>query len=158
MASGTDPASEKVVSDFFDVDCVSLELADPRFYHLDTAFCALPSGEIIYYPAAFTHVSRLAIEDRIHPFQLIALGRDDANRFAANLVTVGRKIFLSSCSSKLRGQLEDRNYTVIEKPLDVFQQSGGSACCLTLRTDHTILPSCRKVQRDGDQAMAGTPT
>ena len=91
----SDHASRDVVANFFGVDCVALELADPRFYHLDTAFCALPFGEVIYYPAAFTPAARRAIEDRIHPFQLIPLGSDDASSFAANLVSFGRQILLS---------------------------------------------------------------
>ena len=143
----SDYASRDVIADFFGVDCVALELADPRFYHLDTAFCALAFGEVIYYPTAFTPAARRAIEDRIHPFQLIPLGRDDAHSFAANLVSLGRQIVLSNCSQKLRRQLEERQYTVVETPLDAFQQSGGSACCLTLRTDHPILRSCRSAQR-----------
>jgi hypothetical protein len=36
----------------------------------------------------------------------------------------------------LRRKLEQRGYAVAETPLDVFQRSGGSACCLTLRLDH----------------------
>ena len=90
----SDRASEVVVADFFGVDCVALELADPRFYHLDTAFCALPFGEVIYYPAAFTPAARLAIEDRIHPFELIPLGSDDASRFAANLVSFATNLIV----------------------------------------------------------------
>ena len=135
----SDRASRDVVADLFGVDCVALELVDPRFYHLDTAFCVLPFGEILYYPAAFTRAARLAIEDRVHPFQLIPLGHEDASNFAANLVSFGRQIVLSKCSEKLRRRLEERAYDVIETPLDAFQHSGGSACCLTLRTDHTLL-------------------
>ena len=49
----SDRAAADVVADQFGVECVALELADPNFYHLDTAFCALPTGDIIYYPGAF---------------------------------------------------------------------------------------------------------
>jgi len=56
----SDLASWHVVADYFGVDCVPLELDDPRFYHLDIAFCPLPSGEIIVYPAAFTRAARRA--------------------------------------------------------------------------------------------------
>ena len=49
---------------------------------------------------------------------------------------VGRNIVLSSASAALRRTLEERGYRVIETPLDAFQRSGGSACCLTLRLDH----------------------
>jgi hypothetical protein len=43
---------------------------------------------------------------------------------------------MSRCSPALRRRLEERGYAVIETPLDSFLQSGGSACCLTLRLDH----------------------
>src|SRR6185437_8725083 len=33
---------------------VALELASPRFYHLDTCFCPLAGGHVLYYPPAFT--------------------------------------------------------------------------------------------------------
>ena len=46
----SDRAAANVVADYFAVECVALELADPSFYHLDTAFCALPTGDVIYYP------------------------------------------------------------------------------------------------------------
>ena len=132
----SDYASHRVVADFFGVDCVPLELSDPRFYHLDTAFCALPFGEVILYPTAFTKAARLAINERVALCEQIILSEDDAAAFAANLVSFGRHILLSSCSQKLRRQLEERNYEVITTPLHTFLQSGGSACCLTLRVDY----------------------
>ena len=30
-----------------------MELVDPRFYHLDTCFCPLASGEAFWFPPAF---------------------------------------------------------------------------------------------------------
>ena len=73
-------------------------------------------------------MSRRPTASRCHP--------EDAARFAANAVVVGRNIVLSSCSAALRRTLEERGYRMIETPLDAFQRSGGSACCLTLRLDH----------------------
>jgi N-dimethylarginine dimethylaminohydrolase len=142
----SDASARAVVAGFFGVDCVALELADPRFYHLDTAFSALPCGEIVYHPPAFARASRRAIEDRVHPQQQIILDEDDAEMFAANLVAFGRHILLSGCSEKLRRGLEERGYTVLETPLDAFQRSGGSACCLTLRIDHASLPAHQRVR------------
>ena len=62
MGHGTrsDRAAAEVVADYFGVECVGLELADPSFYHLDTAFCALPTGDVIYFrkpspPGAWRH-------------------------------------------------------------------------------------------------------
>jgi len=37
---------------------------------------------------------------------------------------------------------------VIATPLDVFQRSGGSACCLTLRLDHRLEASGRRVSAE----------
>lgn len=132
----SDRGAAEIVTDHFGVDCVALELVDPSFYHLDTAFCALPSGEVVYYPDAFAPAARRAIEERVAPGERIALERADAVTFAANAVPFDHCVVMSSCSDRLRRSLEERGYTVIATPLHAFQRSGGSACCLTLRLDH----------------------
>lgn len=132
----SDRAAAEIVADLFGVECVALELADPSFYHLDTAFCPLLTGDVIYYPGAFTLTARIAIEERVAPTQRIELERADAAKFVANSVSFDHCIVLSSCSDMLRGKLEERGLTVIASPLDAFLRSGGSACCLTLRLDH----------------------
>ncbi len=132
----SDAAAGAVLERQLGLRCVALPLADPRFYHLDTAFCALPCGGVIYYPQAFTSAALAAIHAHVVPADRIALNQADAARFAANAVCVGRTIVLSNCSDALRRKLELRGYAVVETPLDVFQKSGGSACCLTLRLDH----------------------
>jgi len=128
--------AREVVTAQFGVPCVALALADPAFYHLDTCFSPLPCGAVMYYPAAFTTEGLAQIHARVAPTQRIAIAAEDAAHFAANAVNFGRTIILSSCSETLRGQLKKRGYTVVEAPLTVFQRSGGSACCLTLRLDH----------------------
>ena len=40
---------------------IALRLVDPRFYHLDTCFCPLSGGWLMYYPAAFDAASLEAI-------------------------------------------------------------------------------------------------
>jgi arginine dihydrolase len=132
----SDQAARHAIEDAFGVNCVPLELTDPNFYHLDTAFCALPSGDVLYYPGAFSLAALERIHDRVAPAQRIVLGRADATRFAANAVCVERTVVMSSCSDALRRALESRGYTVAKTPLQAFLRSGGSACCLTLRLDH----------------------
>jgi len=129
-------AARDAIEEQFGVSCLPLALADPRFYHLDTAFCALPCGGVIYYPGAFSGVALDLIHERVAPAQRIPLSRADAARFAANAVCVDRVVVMSSCSDTLRRGLESRGYTVVETPLHAFLRSGGSACCLTLRLDH----------------------
>jgi len=132
----SDLAAGRVIARHLGARAVALPLKDANFYHLDTAFCALPCGAVIYYPDAFTPAALARIHDMVAPAERIVLDRADAERFAANAVCVGRSIVLSSCSAALRRALEQRGYAVIETPLDAFQKSGGSACCLTLRLDH----------------------
>ena len=86
-------------------------------YHLDTAFCALPCGSVIYYPAAFTSAALAAIHAHVAPAERIALDQTDATRFAANAVCVGVTLVLSSCSDALRERLGERGYAVVETPL-----------------------------------------
>ena len=128
--------ARNIVAEQFGVPCVALALADPAFYHLDTCFSPLPCGAVMYYQAAFTAEGLALIHTRVPPEQRIELAADDAARFAANAVSFGHTILLSSCSGTLRSRLEERGYTVIETPLTAFLRSGGSACCLTLRLNH----------------------
>jgi N-dimethylarginine dimethylaminohydrolase len=144
-------AAGAVLERHFGVPTIALPLADPRFYHLDTAFCALPCGSVIYYPGAFTAPALAAIHQRVAPAERITLDYADARRFAANAVCAAGTIVLSGCSAALRRKLEKRGYAVAETPLDVFQKSGGSACCLTLRLDHET--SAAMARRDARHAM-----
>ena len=132
----SDAAAGRVIERHLGARCEPLPLQDANFYHLDTAFCALPCGGVIYYPGAFTAAALARIHDHVASAERIVLNRADAERFAANAVCVGRTIVLSSASAGLRRALERRGYAVIETPLDIFLKSGGSACCLTLRLDH----------------------
>ena len=132
----SDVAARHVVEEQFGVRCLPLELADPSFYHLDTALCALPCGSVLYYPGAFTTAALDTIHSHVLPEQRIAIDRADAERFAANAVCIGRVMVLSSCSDALRRTLAARGYAVAKTPLHAFLRSGGSACCLTLRLDH----------------------
>ncbi|MDR3423022.1 MAG: arginine deiminase-related protein [Xanthobacteraceae bacterium] len=131
----SDAAAAAFIERRLGAPCVPLPLADPSFYHLDTAFCTLPCGSVIHYPDAFTPAALASIHERVAPEYRIALGRADAARFAANAVCVDRTIIMSRCSAVLRRALAERGYTVVTTPLEVFLRSGGSACCLTLRLD-----------------------
>src|SRR5690242_5060180 len=125
------------VAEIFGVDVVALELADARFYHMDTALAALPGGELMYVPCAFTAAGRAAIHARVPPAQRIELGPDDASRLAANTVCIGDTLVMSAASRRLRAELRERGYRVAATSLASFQRSGGSAFCLTLRLDRS---------------------
>lgn len=123
------------VADVFGQDVVALELADPRFYHMDTALAPLPNGEVIYLPGAFTHTGNGAIRDRVASHDRIAIAFADARRFAANTVCLGDTLIMAGCGARLRAELSERGYKVVTTSLSSFLRSGGAAFCLTLRLD-----------------------
>jgi N-dimethylarginine dimethylaminohydrolase len=124
----------------FAQEVAALELADARFYHMDTALSALPGGEVMYLPEAFTAAGRGEIRDRVAAPQRIELGIEDGCRLAANTVCLGNTLIMSDCSTRLRAELEERGYGVVTTPLPSFLRSGGSAFCLTLRLDRRSVP------------------
>jgi N-dimethylarginine dimethylaminohydrolase len=128
-------AAADSVAQTFSLPVVPLQLVNPRFYHLDTAFCPLPSGDVIYHAGAFSDEARAAIAARVPESKRIVLSEEEAAQFSANAVCVGDTIVMSRCSDALRRRLERRGYRVAATPLDTFLQSGGSAACLTLRLD-----------------------
>lgn len=131
----SDATARNVVGELFAGEVVALQLADPRFYHMDTALCPLPGGEVMYVPGAFTCDGLAVIDDRVSPEHRIEVGEQDAHQLAANAVCVGDTLVMSSCGTRLRAVLADRGYQVVTTPLDSFLRSGGSAFCLTLRLD-----------------------
>jgi N-dimethylarginine dimethylaminohydrolase len=133
----SDAAARDVLEDQFGVSAVTLELVDPRFYHMDTALCPLTRGEVVYVPGAFTPLGQTIIRDRVEPALRIELAPEDACQFAANTVCLGNTLVMSGCSAHLRAELQERGYRLVTTPLPSFHRSGGSAFCLTLRLDRS---------------------
>jgi N-dimethylarginine dimethylaminohydrolase len=143
--TGFGQRSERAASDaiaaFFSREVVPLELASPRFYHLDTCFCPLSGGEVLYYPPAFTPAALAEIHARIPAGQLIEASDEDAAALCVNAVSIGDTIVMAKAPKRLRAALEDRGYRVAEVDLAPFILSGGAAFCLTLRLDHLATPA-----------------
>jgi N-dimethylarginine dimethylaminohydrolase len=136
---GYGPRSDRAacghVARAFDAEVLALELADERFYHMDTALCPLTRGELMYFPGAFTRDGLADIHARVRPDLRLEISIEDASVLAANAVCLNDAIVLSECSPSLRRCLESRGYHVHGTPLGAFARSGGSAFCLTLRLD-----------------------
>jgi N-dimethylarginine dimethylaminohydrolase len=145
----SDEAARHAVTRTFGVDVEALELADPRFYHMDTALRPLPGGEVLYFPGAFTATGLAVIRARVSSAQRIEISEEDACRLAANAVCVGDTLVLSDCSDRLRAELADRGYRVVATPLFSFLRSGGSAFCLTLRLDQSSAQTARRAALAG---------
>jgi N-dimethylarginine dimethylaminohydrolase len=144
----SDEAARHAVEEEFGVDVLALRLADPSYYHMDTALCPLPGGEVLYVPNAFTPEGRAIIHDRVASDQRIEVADEDARRLAANAVCLGNTLVLSGCSDDLRARLAEHGYRVRATPVGSFLRSGGSAFCLTLRVDRR--------SASGQSGMVGT--
>ena len=118
---------------FFNADVVSIRLTDSRFYHIDTCFCPLSGGFLMYHPPAFDFDSRIAIESRIPPHKRIVVDTADAGDFACNAVNVGDMVFLHRASDPLKARLMLAGFKVRQVDLSEFLKAGGSAKCLTLK-------------------------
>jgi len=125
--------SHRHLTELWGVEVVSLRLTDPRFYHLDTCFCPLANGELLYYPAAFDEESRQRIERHFSADRRIAVSEPDALRFACNAVNIGSTILLNQISAELEARLQFHGYRVIQIELSEFLKAGGAAKCLVLR-------------------------
>jgi N-dimethylarginine dimethylaminohydrolase len=131
----SDAAALPHLSKSMDVEVEELRLCDPRFYHLDTCFCPLEGGYLLYYPAAFDRRANAAIEARIPAAQRLAVGEEDAIHFACNAVNIGNKIILNHASGDLVAWLVSRGFEVIQMRMSEFMKAGGSTKCLSLRLD-----------------------
>ena len=114
---------------------IQLELATDRFYHLDTCFCVLSGGEILYYPPAFTADALDALRNTVAADLLIEASDADATRFCVNAVCIDRTVIMAKAEDRLRSVLAERGYSPSEVDLAPFILSGGGAYCMTLRLD-----------------------
>ena len=130
--------SHPYLARWLDIEVLSLRLMDERFYHLDTCFCPLADGYLLYYGPAFDAYSNRLIEMRVPEAKRIAIGEEDAVTFACNAVNIDRTIVLNKASDKLKQRLEAAGFRVIETPLTEFLKAGGAAKCLTLRVTEPV--------------------
>lgn len=129
-----------LLESFLDIEVEPLRLVNDRFYHLDTCFCPLEGGYLMYYAAAFDVASQARIMARVPADRRIIVTDADAFHFACNAVNSGRNIFLNRASDALAGRLQSRGFAVHQTGLTEFMKAGGSAKCLTLKLNEERWP------------------
>ncbi|WP_418275561.1 dimethylargininase [Isoptericola jiangsuensis] len=125
-----------------DVGVLTLELVDPRFYHLDTALAVLSTAsgtrgtegaaaaEIAYFPGAFTPASLAVLRER-YP-DAIEASEDDAAVLGLNAVSDGRHVFLTDRATGMHAALRERGFEPVGVDLSELLKGGGSVKCCTL--------------------------
>ncbi|HEU4621412.1 MAG TPA: arginine deiminase-related protein [Burkholderiaceae bacterium] len=136
----TDPRAVEWLRAQLNVEVIGLRLIDPHYYHLDTCFCPLIDGQLLWNPLAFDEASRAVIEARVPASRRIAVAGDDAASFACNAVNLGDAVVLNHISPALRDAIVRHGLQPVELALSEFMKSGGAAKCLTLRLDTGFAP------------------
>jgi N-dimethylarginine dimethylaminohydrolase len=126
----TDPGAHTEVQELFGVPVISLQLVDPRFYHLDTALAVLGDSDVAYYPEAFSPGSR-AVLQRLFPNAILSR-EADAVVLGLNAVSDGRNVVLPSAATDLAAQLRAGGWNPIGVDLSELLKAGGSVKCCTL--------------------------
>lgn len=142
--AGHGPRSSKaalaVIARTFGQAVVGLELASDHYYHLDTCFCPLAGGKVLYHPPAFSPAALAAIRERVAEADRIEATDAEAQAFCVNAVNLGRHVVMARAPQSLRRKLTDAGYTLTEVDLAPFILSGGAAYCMTLRLDRRSPP------------------
>ena len=126
----TDPRAHAEIAEIFDRPLVSLQLVDPRFYHLDTALTVLDDTTIAYYPPAFTQSSRAQLET-LFP-DAIVVDSADAYVFGLNAVSDGRHVVHPAAALGFAKQLSDSGFEPVGVEMSELLKGGGSVKCCTL--------------------------
>ncbi|MFI5757214.1 dimethylargininase [Streptomyces sp. NPDC051569] len=126
----SDERSHQEAQSFFGRPVISLELVDPRYYHLDTALTVLDGDEIMYHPEAFAPSSRQVLRT-LFP-DALEVSAADAAVFGLNAVSDGINVVLPEAASGLAEQLRARGFNTIGMDLSELLKGGGSVKCCTL--------------------------
>jgi ornithine--oxo-acid transaminase len=110
-----------------------VELADPRYYHVDIVFCPLDSRTALYAPGALDDKGARAIATLVP--DAIGLTDEEAASFCANSVVVGRTVVMPACTARLRRELHARGFEPVVVDVSEFLKAGGGPRCLTLALD-----------------------
>lgn len=126
----TTRAAHAEVARMTGLEVITLELVDPRFYHLDTALAVLDDDAIAYLPSAFSPASRAELERR-YPDAVIA-AEADAAVLGLNLVSDGRNVIMAEAATGLARDLELRGYIPVPVAMPELLKGGGGIKCCTL--------------------------
>jgi N-dimethylarginine dimethylaminohydrolase len=129
----TDHAAHAEVARYLDVESTSLQLVDPRFYHLDTCFCPLDEHTALIAPDAFALDSLELVRERVP--RLIEVEREAAEGFACNAMPLHGAVVSSSAAEALRAPLAGAGLDLVPLAMDEFMKSGGGVRCLSLPLD-----------------------
>jgi N-dimethylarginine dimethylaminohydrolase len=111
----------------------SIQLVEPRLYHLDLTFCPLDDRRAMCAPGAWDRYGRSVVEALVP--EPLWLTDDEALAFCANSVVVGSTVVMPNIPPRVGRQLEAWGFDVVRCDVDEFLKAGGGCRCLTLALD-----------------------
>jgi N-dimethylarginine dimethylaminohydrolase len=126
----TDPRAHAEAAAVLGRPVVSLELVDPRYYHLDTAVAVLDATTIAWLPEAFTPASQAVLRERFPDALVADVG--DAAVLGLNAVSDGRHVVLPAPATRLAAAIAERGFTPVPVDMSELLKGGGGPKCCTL--------------------------
>ncbi len=126
----SDKSAQSELAEFFGKKVIGLQLADARFYHLDTCLTIVDEQTVAVWPRAFTEETLKTIHSTV-PY-VIEASDNDAMVYGLNAMSDGKNIVLSDRATGLQEIFRSKGMNVLPTPISEFQKSGGGVKCLTL--------------------------
>jgi N-dimethylarginine dimethylaminohydrolase len=111
------------------VEVLSLELVDPRFYHLDVALMTLDDDAVAVYAPAFTPAGLAALRARVAT--VVEVEEADALVLGLNGVSDGLHVVLEQEATGFAAQLRALGFVPVGVPTSELRKAGGSVKCCT---------------------------
>ena len=126
----TDLAAHAEAQELFGHPTITLQLVDPRFYHLDTALTVLDESTVAYLPEAFSPGSQRVLT-QLFPDAVLA-DVADAAVLGLNAVSDGHHVVLPAQATGLAAELRARGFEPVPVDLSELRKAGGGPKCCTL--------------------------
>ena len=127
----SDVEAHDALSGYLRASYFALELADKRFYHLDTCFAPLDEKTALVYLPAFEAYAQLVLLENIP--DPVRVPEKEALCFACNVVVAGRNVVIPSGCPETTRELENRGFHVYALDFSEFIKAGGAGKCLVLK-------------------------
>jgi N-dimethylarginine dimethylaminohydrolase len=115
-----------------------VRITHPSMYHLDLAFCPLDQRHALVAPGAFDAASAEALLGLV-PEPLVLTDDEALTTFCANSIVIDRTVVMPAGSpERVKRQLAEWDFEVVEADVSEFHKAGGSVRCLTNPVDLTL--------------------
>lgn len=126
----TELGAHAEAQELFGRPVITLQLVDPRYYHLDTALTVLSGDTIAYLPEAFSAASRRVL-NQLFPDAILAMP-EDAAVLGLNAVSDGHHVIMPVQATGLAAQFTAAGFQPVPVDLSELLKSGGGPKCCTL--------------------------